>query len=124
MSVAHFSKFQPAALVGDFLTDVLHGLNVRERFYLDPESQPEQKYDPQPYPWENYESVEAWIVEVSYEANEEERWPWDEVHSHHRTRRGAEMEAAWLQQYGVESNRIRIYWGWTSDFDYHIPLMD
>jgi hypothetical protein len=110
----------------------MHGLNVRHWNYLDPNyAAPvvinRNATQPWGYPWDNFVSEEAWIVTVyddGLDCGEFDDYPGDHVASHHRTRKGAEAEAAWLIHAGIEENRIHVFFARTSEIDYNIPMRD
>lgn len=119
------------ALHLEVLTDEMAGLNVRPANYLDPTWVPPTR-ECQGYPWDNYQPFQCWCVFVweenlDYDEDGNSYWdgpPGDFCASHHRTQRGAEMEAAWLEHHGISGDRISVRWTWTEEMDYNYPLRD
>ncbi len=130
MVTIHRAPLAPAIHL-DHLTDSLNGLNVRPANYLHLTPLPEKQAEPR-YPWEDYQPFECWLVfvwEDGLDYNEDgtpyqDDAPGDFCASHHRTRKGAEAEAAWMEHHGISADRISIRWGWTSEYDYNYPLRD
>ena len=115
------------ALHLEHLTDTLAGLNTRPACYLDPNWTPPARVCEQGYPWDNYQPFQCWRVLVwddGLDCGYFDDYPGDHCASHHRTQRGAEMEAAWLEHHGIEASRITVAWGWTEECDYNYPLRD
>ena len=116
------------AIHSDYMTDVLHGLNVRLYNYLDltaPVVEEEQRY-----PWEEFEPQECWVVGVwddglDYDLDGNayfDDYPDEHPHSYHATQRGAEVQAAYLEHWGIEAHRIRVYFGQQNRYDYDRPI--
>jgi hypothetical protein len=130
--VAIYRKPAAPALHLEYLTDTLSGFNVREYNYLDPTWTPPARVCEQMYPWDNYEPFECWQVFVwddglDYDMDGNayfDDYPGDHCASHHRTEKGAQAEAAWLEHHGISADRISIRWGWTSEYEYDYPLRD
>jgi len=97
----------------DFLQDVLSGLNVRPYNYLADDVQVELD----PHFDDSCDMIIVPFVVTVYNDGLDydddgnayfDDYPADLPASFHRTRKGAETEAAWLQHNGVEQWRIRI----------------
>ena len=95
----------------DFLTDELAGLNIRHYNYRDPAEVIAQK---QGFQEEDYVGTRCWVLNL-WDAGE---FP----HSYHDSKKGAEVEAAWLLAFGVEEHRVRIEYGWTDEWCQYKPI--
>lgn len=124
MVTIHRAPLAPAIHL-DHLTDSLSGLNVRPAAYLDLTPPPAKQAEPR-YPWEDYEPFQCYLVLVwddglDYDADGnayQDDAPGYHCASHHRTQKGAEAEAAWMEHHGIKASRIAIQYGWTSEYDY------
>jgi hypothetical protein len=101
----------------DFLTDVLHGLNVRHYNYLAEEVAVELDY----YHDDRFDEVFVPVAVLVYDDGLDydldgnayfDDYPSDVPHSYHHTLYGAQAEAAWLEHHGVKPNRISIVEGY------------
>jgi hypothetical protein len=103
-----------------FMADVLAGLNVRHYNYV--AEVIERNYDA--YAEElTFAPFAVFIYDDGMDYNEDgtaymDDYPGDWLHSCFNSRRGAEMEACWLERHGVASNRITIVEGhWLADWE-------
>lgn len=129
---------EPAApaLHLDYLTDVLHGLNVRHWNYLDLDAQAkllaEREAERQRWlmPWDTFVPQECWTVLVYDDGLDYDEdgnsyfddYPGEHASSYHRTQRGAEVEAAHLEDAGIAGNRIRVAFQYQDECDYNMPI--
>lgn len=118
----------------DFVQDVLSGLNVRAYNYLDSsedeavarmiEAQ-DRETDPILIPF----AVTVWDDGLDYDEDGNsyfDDYPGEHLASSHRTLKGAQAEAAWLEHAGIKADRIRIVPDWYAmryEMKYH-PLRD
>jgi hypothetical protein len=104
----------------DFDQDVLMGLNVRPYNFLILDEAPE--CDPE-YECRDELVLMPFVVEVE-SSEDDDYYHWFPI-SYHRTRKGAEMEAAWHEdQCPTQAVQVReAYWAeaWTLDYK---PLRD
>ena len=115
----------------DHLTDVLAGFNVRAYNYL--VEQVEVELDP--YHDDRFDEVTVPFAVTVYDDGLDydmdgnayfDDYPGDHAVSFHRSRVGAEREAAWLEHAGVETRRINIvedYRTFQWELQYH-PIRD
>lgn len=118
----------------DFIQDVLSGLNVRAYNYLDGEEDQhvarlieaqDRETDPVLIPF----AVLVYDDGLDYDLDGNayfDDYPGDHYASGHRSRKGAEVEAAYLEAAGIESHRISIvenYYAARYELDYH-PIRD
>jgi hypothetical protein len=111
----------------DYLTDVLHGLNVREYNYL----APDVVVDVDPYYDDRFDPVCVPFAVLVYndglDYDEDgnayfDDYPSDDLATAHRTREGAERSAAWMEHHGIKAQRISIvenYWTYKWEMEYH-----
>lgn len=124
------------AIVNDYMTDVLSNLNVRLYNYLDYDALAKLETEArkgywQGYPWENFEPQYCWTVLVwsdglDYDAdgNAYQDEPPDYFPaSYHRTQKGAEQEAAYLEHHGIKAHRIIVQEQWQEMTDYNMPIL-
>jgi len=98
-----------------FLADVLAGLNVRHYNYV--AEIIERTYDA--YAEElTFAPFAVFIYDDGMDDGHFDDFPGDWLHSCFNSRKGAEMEACWLERHGVASNRITIVEGhWLENWE-------
>ena len=118
MAVASFRRAPLASVHSDYIQDMLSKLNVREGNYLDltVAEQLEDHYE-RDYPWYGFVPQKVWAVEVYYPEEGEY------THSHHHTQRGAEIEAAHLENFGTKPHYIRVFHGYQGMYDYNKAIL-
>lgn len=123
----------------DYIQDVLSGLNVREYNYIDADAVARAEVERETENWLNRDdrfdsrvipfTVTVYDDGLDYDMDGNsyfDDYPSDVAHSHHRTRKGAEQEAAWLEHQGTPTWRIRIvedYPTYAWELKYH-PIRD
>jgi hypothetical protein len=119
------------ALHLDHLTDVLHGLNVRHWNYLDLDALAKalaaKEAERLAYltPYDTFIPQECWTVLVyddGLDCGYFDDYPGEHAASYHRTQRGAEIEAAHLEDAGIEGKRIRVVFQYQDYCDYNMPI--
>ena len=118
MVVASFRRAPLASVTSDYIQDVLSLLNVREGNYLDLTVQEELEDNEREYPWYGFVPQEAWAVEVYYPEDGEEY-----THSYHHSQRGAEVEAAHIEDRGTNPYYIRVFHGYQGICDYDKTIL-